>query len=51
MDVYDPLHICNHSDDSGRYAYAVTLQFYPTSISVLICTFSESVKYDVGLKR
>ena len=25
MDVYDPLHICNHSDDTGRYAYAVTL--------------------------
>jgi len=22
MDVYDPLHICNHSDDTGRYAYA-----------------------------
>ncbi len=21
MDVYDPLHICNHSDDRGRYAF------------------------------
>ncbi|KAG5650896.1 hypothetical protein H0H81_010625, partial [Sphagnurus paluster] len=21
MDVFDPLHICNHSDDGGRYAY------------------------------
>ncbi|KAJ8521386.1 hypothetical protein ONZ45_g1939 [Pleurotus djamor] len=21
MDVFDPYHICNHSDDSGRYAY------------------------------
>ncbi|TFY52835.1 hypothetical protein EVG20_g10382 [Dentipellis fragilis] len=21
MDVFDPLHICNHSDDEGRYAY------------------------------
>ncbi|KDQ59282.1 hypothetical protein JAAARDRAFT_127655 [Jaapia argillacea MUCL 33604] len=21
MDVFDPLHICNHSDDAGRYSY------------------------------
>ncbi|KAG6906297.1 hypothetical protein DXG01_014685 [Tephrocybe rancida] len=21
MDVFDPLHICNHTDDGGRYAY------------------------------
>lgn len=21
MDVFDPMHICNHSDDSGRYNY------------------------------
>ena len=24
MDVYDPAHICNHSDDSGRYAFKVS---------------------------
>jgi len=23
MDVYDPLHICNHTDEEGRYAYMV----------------------------
>jgi len=22
MDAYDPMHICNHSDDQGRYAFA-----------------------------
>lgn len=25
MDVYDNGHICNHSDDEGRYAYRVSL--------------------------
>lgn len=25
MDVYDEGHICNHSDDEGRYAYKVSL--------------------------
>ena len=23
MDVFDSHHICNHSDESGRYAYKV----------------------------
>lgn len=25
MDIYDEGHICNHSDDEGRYAYKVNL--------------------------
>jgi uncharacterized protein YdiU (UPF0061 family) len=24
MDVYNPGHICNHSDDTGRYSFAVS---------------------------
>ena len=24
MDIYDPLHICNHTDETGRYAYKVS---------------------------
>jgi uncharacterized protein YdiU (UPF0061 family) len=24
MDVYNPAHICNHSDDTGRYSFAVS---------------------------
>lgn len=28
MDVFDPLHICNHTDESGRYAY----KFQPNMI-------------------
>jgi Protein adenylyltransferase SelO len=24
MDIFDPAHICNHSDQEGRYAYKVT---------------------------
>jgi serine/tyrosine/threonine adenylyltransferase len=23
MDVFDPAHICNHSDDGGRYSFKV----------------------------
>lgn len=23
MDIFDPMHICNHSDEEGRYAYRV----------------------------
>lgn len=23
MDVFDPMHVCNHSDQGGRYAYKV----------------------------
>ena len=25
MDIFDPMHVCNHSDQEGRYAYKVIL--------------------------
>src|SRR6266852_2727499 len=25
MDIFDPMHVCNHTDQEGRYAYKVTL--------------------------
>ena len=28
MDVYDNGHICNHSDDEGRYAYRVSFDLW-----------------------
>ena len=29
MDIFDPMHVCNHTDQEGRYAYKVTfLQCY-----------------------
>ena len=28
MDVFDPAHICNHTDETGRYAYKVRSFFY-----------------------
>lgn len=32
MDIFDPMHICNHSDEEGRYAYKVTfLRRYPVA--------------------
>ena len=27
MDVFDPYHICNHTDQEGRYAYKVRIRF------------------------
>lgn len=30
MDIYDPMHICNHTDQEGRYAY----KFQPTMMFV-----------------
>ncbi len=24
MDIFDPMHVCNHTDEQGRYAYNVT---------------------------
>lgn len=32
MDVFDPHHICNHSDDQGRYSFTVR---FPSSLSPL----------------
>lgn len=32
MDVFDPLHICNHSDDGGRYAYKVRTLSHLSSV-------------------
>ena len=23
MDIFDPMHVCNHTDEEGRYAYKV----------------------------
>src|SRR5262245_28034982 len=31
MDVFDPFHICNHTDESGRYAYKVLTFSYDVS--------------------
>jgi hypothetical protein len=31
MDVFDPFHICNHTDESGRYAYKVLTFSYDIS--------------------
>ncbi|KAL4064500.1 hypothetical protein J3A83DRAFT_4360991 [Scleroderma citrinum] len=28
MDVFDPQHVCNHSDQEGRYAYNVSVSYF-----------------------
>lgn len=27
MDIFNSMHICNHSDEEGRYAYKVSLDY------------------------
>lgn len=47
MDVFDPFHICNHTDEGGRYAYRVSI-ITPLHLLVFCLTRgSVSAKYDV----
>jgi serine/tyrosine/threonine adenylyltransferase len=36
MDIFDPMHVCNHTDQEGRYAYKVTF----LKPSLLLCHFN-----------
>ena len=36
MDVYDYGHICNHTDEEGRYAFKVSLETYLVASCILI---------------
>ena len=46
MDVFDPAHICNHSDETGRYAYKVCY-FLSKYLFLLIMKLEVSTKHDV----
>jgi len=48
MDIFDPMHVCNHTDQEGRYAYKVTfLQCYSvTCINTVLV--SATARNDVG---
>ncbi|KAJ3744185.1 hypothetical protein DFH05DRAFT_1158991 [Lentinula detonsa] len=44
MDVFDPAHICNHTDDSGRYAY----KFQPSMIMFALRALLNSLAPLIG---
>ncbi|KAJ4479983.1 hypothetical protein J3R30DRAFT_3467167 [Lentinula aciculospora] len=44
MDIFDPTHICNHTDDSGRYAY----KYQPTMIMFALRALLNSLAPLIG---
>ena len=48
MDVFDSTHICNHTDEGGRYAYKVCYIF-PKPLLTNHPLHQVSTKYDVRL--
>lgn len=48
MDIYDPLHICNHSDDSGRYRFDAQPEMVYFAINALLQSLSELVGYELA---
>ncbi|KAH7101980.1 UPF0061-domain-containing protein [Auriculariales sp. MPI-PUGE-AT-0066] len=47
MDIYDPGHICNHSDDEGRYAF----KFQPTMIIFAIRQLLDALAPLIGAEE
>ncbi|KAF7985567.1 hypothetical protein HWV62_3837 [Athelia sp. TMB] len=47
MDVYDPFHICNHSDESGRYAF----KYQPDMITYACNALLNALAPLVGAER
>ncbi|KAG6844217.1 hypothetical protein H0H87_008761 [Tephrocybe sp. NHM501043] len=47
MDVYDPLHICNHTDEGGRYAY----KYQPNMIIYALRALLASLAPLIGAER
>jgi uncharacterized protein YdiU (UPF0061 family) len=48
MDIFDPMHVCNHTDQEGRYAYKVTfLQCYSVAC-INIVLVSAPARNDVS---
>ena len=47
MDIFDPMHVCNHTDEEGRYAYEVAfpLLLHRRLVNALLPV---PTKYDVS---
>ena len=41
MDIFDRMHVCNHTDQGGRYAYRVRISKTPLSTFVLTPWFPQ----------
>jgi len=48
MDAFDPMHICNHTDQEGRYAYKVTFLQRNSVTCVNTVLTSAPARDDVG---
>lgn len=49
MDIFDPMHVCNHTDQEGRYAYKVIfLSFSPTLSCINTVIASAPARNDVS---
>ncbi|EEB91903.1 hypothetical protein MPER_09665, partial [Moniliophthora perniciosa FA553] len=46
MDTFDPLHICNHSDDGGRYAYKYQPSMIIYALRALLNALAPLIGYE-----
>uniref|UniRef100_A0A0W0FFL1 Selenoprotein O n=1 Tax=Moniliophthora roreri TaxID=221103 RepID=A0A0W0FFL1_MONRR len=46
MDTFDPLHICNHSDDGGRYAYKYQPSMIIFALRALLNALAPLIGYE-----
>lgn len=48
MDIYNPRHVCNHSDDMARYTYDRQPEMIQYSLQKLADTLSELIGYELS---
>ncbi|GBE88362.1 UPF0061 protein [Sparassis crispa] len=51
MDVFDPFHICNHTDDEGRYSYKLQPFMIIYALRVLLTALSPIIGAEAELHR
>ncbi|SRR5258708_6505182 len=49
MDIFDPMHVCNHTDQEGRYAYKVTFLRRYSVARINTVLISAPTRNDVGV--
>ncbi|KAG6819356.1 hypothetical protein H0H93_012571 [Arthromyces matolae] len=48
MDIFDPFHICNHSDESGRYAYKYQPNMIIYALRALLTSLAPLIGYELA---
>ncbi|KAF9263247.1 UPF0061-domain-containing protein [Marasmius fiardii PR-910] len=51
MDVFDPMHICNHSDDGGRYTYRNQPSMIVFALRALLNALSPLIGAELSLEK